>query len=641
MRTLTGWQRYAVGFWLVSLSLFQLYTSYFGILQPRLQRGIHLLFLLPAAFLLFRGTKKAPTDRIPWVDWLLALAATLPQLYIVMQSDVLTMRLEFVDPVTTMEMVLGGLNILLLIEAVRRAVVPAMAWLIAGFIGYLFIAPHLPGVFYCRPVSLSEIIEMQYLITDAGIFGSITGVSATFVAMFVIFGVFMEQTKTGKLFTDLACRIAGKSPGGPAKLAVISSGLFGSISGVGAANVYATGTFTIPMMIRLGYRRRFAGAVEAAASTGGMIMPPVMGAGAFVMAEITSISYLKIVIAAMLGSLLFYGALVLKVHFTARKEGLRGLDAEELVSYREIAKSSYLLIPMVVLVGLLFQGFSPYVAANGAIVASFLCSFFNRETMITPTRLCRVLEGSGKNMIMIALACAGAGMVVSIVTHTGLALGLASVITGWSGGMLLPALFLCMVTSLVLGMGLPCTPAYIIAVTIGGPVMLSMGVELLSAHLFIFYFAILAGITPPVCVPAFCGAAIAGAPPLQTGFEAFKLSIAGFLIPFVFVFNPALLMDGSLIEILQVVLLLLAAVVLLAGGLTGYFRKPLGLIGRLVLLGGAAGVTVLCARPDLLAMPWIRTITLGVGLAGIGWFFLTRYGNREGASVGTTCGEAE
>ena len=258
--------------------------------------------------------------------------------------------------------------------------------------------------------------------------------------------------------------------------------------------------------------------------------------------------------------------------------------------------------------------------------------------MITPTRLCRVLEGSGRNMIMIALACAGAGMVVSIVTHTGLALGLASVITGWSGGMLLPALVLCMVTSLVLGMGLPCTPAYIIAVTIGGPVMLSMGVDLLPAHLFIFYFAILAGITPPVCVPAFCGAAIAGAPPLQTGFEAFKLSIAGFLIPFVFVFNPALLMDGSFVEILQVMILLLAAVVLLAGGLTGYFMKSLGLLGRLALLAGAAGVTVLCARPDLLATGYIRTVSFGLGLAGIGWLFLPRFLNKGGASV---CGEAE
>ncbi|GBC63236.1 C4-dicarboxylate ABC transporter permease [Desulfonema ishimotonii] len=606
MRKLSGWQSRAVGGWLVTLSLFQLYTAFFGIMQPRLQRGTHLLFLLPAAFLLFPATKKSPRDRIPLTDVALAILALLPPLYVIACNDALNLRLEFVDPITTPELILGTLNIVLLLEAVRRAVVPAMAILISIFVGYLFIAPWLPGVFYCKPTPFAEIVEMQYLITDAGIFGTITGVSATFVALFVIFGAVMELTKTGQLFTDLACRLAGKSPGGPAKIAVISSGLFGSISGVAAANVYATGTFTIPLMKSLGYRRRFAGAVEAAASTGGMLMPPVMGAGAFVMAEITGVPYLRIVLAALLGSILFYTSLVLKVHFTALRENMRGLDDADIVSFGHIARNSYLMLPLIMLMVLLFRGFSPYVAANGAIAISFLTSFFKKDTMMTPGRIWALLELSGANMVMIALACAGAGMVVSIVTHTGLALGIASVITGWSGGHMFPALLLIMVTSLILGMGLPCTPAYIIAITIGGPALLSMGCDVLPAHLFVFYFAILAGITPPVCVPAYCGAAIAGSKPLQTGFEAFRLATVGFLIPYVFVYNHALLMQGSAMEIITLAIILLMAVVFLAGGLTSYMGRELNPFERALLLCIAAGLTVICTRPGIINLMAVR-----------------------------------
>ncbi|MGD8846554.1 MAG: TRAP transporter fused permease subunit, partial [Desulfobacteraceae bacterium] len=493
-------------------------------------------------------------------------------------------------------------------EAVRRAVVPAMAYLIAAFFAYLYIAPYLPGVFYSKPINFAEIIEMQYLLTDAGIFGSITGVSATFVALFVIFGAFMEVTRTGQFFTDLACRFAGRTNGGPAKIAVISSGLFGSISGVAAANVYSTGVFTIPLMKQLGYRRRFAGAVEAAASTGGMLMPPVMGAGAFVMAEITGISYIKIVIAAMLGSVLLYASMVVRVHYMAMKDNLAGVNEEDLVSYKQVLKDSYLLIPMVALVILLLKGFSPFYAANAAIAITFLISFIKKETRMTPARIFKTLRLAGHNMIMIALACAGAGMVVAIVTHTGLALGVATVITNWSGGQMLPALLLIMVTSLVMGMGLPCTPAYIIAITIGGPALLAMGADMLPTHLFVYYFAVLAGVTPPVCVPAFCAAAIAKSKPLQTGFEAFKLALAGFLIPYVFVYNQALLMLGTPLEIISVVLMLIVAITLFAGALSRYFVKPLNIFLQILLFILAGLVTFLCTKPDLLNSPAVRII---------------------------------
>ena len=619
MRQLEGWQKWTVSTWLVILSLFQLYTAYFGIYQPRLQRGIHLMFLLPAAFLLFPAVKGRVGPKIPIYDWLMALMALAPPIYLIINNDYLTDRLKFIDPVSSVELVLGAVNIVLLLEAIRRTVVPAMSMLIAAFIGYMYLAPYLPGVFFSQAPTLQEVVEMQYLITDSGIYGAITGVTATFVALFVIFGAVMETTNTGKFFTDLASRLTGKSRGGPAKIAVISSGLFGSISGVAAANVYSTGTFTIPLMKRLGYRPQFAGAVEAAASTGGMIMPPVMGAGAFVMSEITGIPYVKIIIAAALGSILYYVSLVFRVHFTALKRDLSGLEDKDLVPLKSILKDSYMLIPMVALVAMLLIGYSPFMAANLAIAICFFFSFFKRSTRMTPPRIFETLRLSGQNMIMIASACAGAGMVVSVVTHTGLALGIATVITNWAGGVLLFALVLIMFTSLILSMGLPCTPAYIIAITIGGPALLAMGCELLASHMFVYYFAVMAGVTPPVCIAAYCGAAIAGSPPMSTGFEALKLSVVGFIVPYVFVYNEALLMRGSVLGILTVCALLLICVILFAGALSGYLLKPLGNPARGLAIALACGATYICTYQELTTHLPVTLISI---IAALGLLYL-------------------
>jgi TRAP-type uncharacterized transport system fused permease subunit len=269
---------------------------------------------------------------------------------------------------------------------------------------------------------------------------------------------------------------------------------------------------------------------------------------------------------------------------------------------------------MVVLVVLLLRGYSPFLAANAAILVTFLISFIKKDTRMTPRRIWQTLRLAGHNMVMIALACAGAGMVVAIVTHTGLALGIATVITNWSGGQMLPALLLIMVTSLVMGMGLPCTPAYIIAITIGGPALLAMGADILPAHLFVYYFAVLAGVTPPVCVPAFCAASIAKSKPLQTGFEAFKLALAGFLIPYVFVYNQALLMRGTTLEIITVVIMLMVAIMLFAGALSAYFFRPLNVFMQILLFTIAGLITFVCTQPDLLNSPTLRVA--GVLLLG-------------------------
>ena len=562
MRELKGWLKWVVSFCLVAVAVFHLYTAIFGVFQPRIQRGIHLMVLLPMAFILFPASKtKSPTDRPSVLDVVLAILAILPPLYLMLMDAKLNLRYELIDPVTPLQTILGLINIILLIEAVRRVVVPAMAILISLFLVYLVTAPFLGGIFYSKPMALSRMVEILYLFTSEGIYGSIIGVTATLVAVFVIFGAFMQNTKTGEYFTNLAVSLAGRSVGGPAKIAVISSGLFGSISGVAAANVYATGVFTIPLMKRLGYRKQFAGAVESAASTGGLIMPPIMGAGAFVMSEITGIAYVHIIKAAVIGAIFYYMSILIKVHFEAKKENLRGMDENEIISTKQVLKDSYQLIPLIILVIFLVIGYSPFMAAVYGILATFLVTFLKRDTWMTPKKLYETFELSGKNLIMLAVTCAGAGMVISIVTYTGLALGIASVIQSWSGGFLLPALMLIMVTSILMGMGMPCTPAYIVAVTIGGPALQALGIDVLTAHLFVFYFAILAEVTPPVSIASYCGAAIAGSDPLKTGWEALRLALVGFIIPYIFVYNPAFLMRGNFLEIMALCIIVFYAVI--------------------------------------------------------------------------------
>lgn len=592
MRNLSGWQRWIVGGWLVCAVLVHLYTAGFGIFDPRIQRAMHLLFLLPMAFLLYPATKKSPRDRITITDAILAVLAVIPALYLIVESERISLRFEYIGPVSNMDIAFGLLNIFLILEGVRRAVVPAMAVLIGVFFAYLFVTPYLPGILYSEPFALSRIVEMQYLLSNDGIYGMITGVSATFVALFVIFGAFIQASGVGGFFTNLACRVAGGARGGPAKIAVVSSGMFGSISGVSTANVYATGTFTIPLMKRLGYKKQFAGSVEAAASTGGLIMPPIMGAGAFVMAQMTEIPYLTIIVAAAIGAVLYYIGVGMMVHFEAVRLGLRGMDKKELPPLKQVLREVYLLIPIVGLVYLLVIGYSPFMAAFLAILLAFVVSFFRRKTMMTPRRLLGALELGGRNMIMIAMACAGAGMVVSIISQTGLGLVFSGAIAAWSGGILLVAYIFVMLISIVLGMGVPVTPAYILAISVGGPALIAMGCELLSAHLFVFYFAILATVTPPICITAYAAASISGSDPLKTGFGAFKLAIAGYLVPFAFIYNPALLMRGSVLEILTAVLLMVASIILLAIGLTGCFTKKINIPTRILLVGMGIALVV-------------------------------------------------
>ncbi len=583
MRELTGKLKWIVGGWAVACSLIHLYTAAFGVFEPRVQRGMHLFFLLPLAFILFPATKSSPKDRPTLSDWILAVLSTLPSIYSIIYADELNRRFEFVTPLTTVQIILGVIAVVCLIEAMRRAVAPMMALLAIVFIAYLFfLGKIIPGPFHFKGMSLSDGMEAFFLLKDEGIYGSITGISATFVFLFVLFGSVIHQTGVGKFFTDFACRAAGGSRGGPAKIAVISSGLFGTISGAAVANVYTTGTFTIPLMKSLGYRPAFAGAVEAAASTGGMLMPPIMGAGAFVMAEMINIPYIHICKAAALGAVLYYFAVGMMVHFEAVKNDLKPVDKSKLPSWGSVLKTVYLLVPLAVLLYLLIIGYTPYMAAFASIVVAILVSYVRRSTWMTPKKLWNALAYGAYNAVMVAVACAGAGLIISVVTNSGIGLTFSSLIVSLSHGYLLIGLMFIMVTSIMLGMGLPATPAYVIAASVGAPAMLKLGVDILSTHLFVFYFAILAAITPPVAIAGYAAAGLAGSDPLKTGFTAFRLALAGFIVPYIFVYRPALIMKGSFIEVVLTFAVAFISVIFLASSLEGWFFKHLSFPERAV-----------------------------------------------------------
>ena len=512
MRKLRGPGAWVAGAIALAVAVFHLYTAGFGFLEPRQQRSLHLLMLLPLAFLLFPAGRRSPQDRPSALDWLLAALALAPHLYSYAQANSINLRMENVDPLTPVQVGLGVLATVLLLEGLRRAVTPVLAGLVGLGIGYLFVTEWMPGLFHYRDMPFTEIVETMYLLNGMGMYGSITGIAATMVATFVVFGAFIEGSGVGRLFHNVGMRVAGRQSGGPAKVEVISSALFGTISGSSVANVFATGSFTIPAMIRLGYKRHFAAGVEAASSVGGQIMPPVMGAGAFVMAEITNTPYSKIAVAALLGSICYFFMILVSVHFEARRNRLEGCRVEDLPPWSEVVRDLHLLIPVALLIGLLMVGYSPYFAAFWSTLSMLPASWLRRHTRLGPRDVLRMLTAAGRNMTVVGLACAGAGLLVACLTVTGVVVSFSSVVVALAGSSLLLAGALLMVVTLVLGMGVPTTAAYIIGAAIGAPILIKLGVPMLAAHMFVFYFAILADATPPVSVASYAAASIAKAP---------------------------------------------------------------------------------------------------------------------------------
>jgi TRAP transporter 4TM/12TM fusion protein len=591
MRDLKGPAFWLAGGLGLAAALFHLYTGGFGLLEPRQQRSIHLLLLLPLAFLLFPARESSPKDRPSLLDCLLAALSILPNLYShacanggAYCAQNINLRFETVDPVYPVEMALGILAIALIVEAIRRAVTPALAILVVIGIIYLFVTEHMPGILQFRDIPFPQIVEALYLFNATGIYGSITGISATMVAMFIIFGAFIEGSGVGRLFHNLGMRVAGRQSGGPAKVEVVSSALFGTISGSSVANVFATGSFTIPAMIKLGYKRHFAAGVEASSSVGGQIMPPVMGAGAFVMAEITGIPYASIAMAAILGSVLFFLMILVSVHFEAKKLRLASCDPSEIPTWAEVLRDGHLMIPVFVLIGLMAVGYSPSYACFWATLAVWPASWLSPATRLWPRDILRMLVNGGRNMAMVALACAGAGIFVAALTLTGMVISFSAVVTSLAGNSLALAGILVAITVLVLGMGIPTTAAYIIGAAVGAPILQQMGVPQLNAHMFVFYFSILADATPPVSVASYAAASIAKCSPMAAGAVAFRLAFAGFIVGFSYLHSGALLLRDTPSEIVGETLVVASALTLASAGFFGFFRAPLPWWLRIILV---------------------------------------------------------
>ena len=568
----------------ITFSIFQLYTATFGVLDAQLQRAVHLGFGLALVYLLYPTRKSWSRTKVHPLDVVLAILGAAAPAYILIEYQQLVLRSGLVSDT---DLAVGLVGILLVVEATRRVVGLPMVTVVILFLAYAFAGPYMPGVLAHRGLTVSQLVGHLYFTTE-GIFGIPLGVSSTFIFLFILFGAYLESTGLGKFFIDLANSIAGWASGGPAKVAVLSSGLMGTVSGSSVANVVGTGSLTIPMMKKLGYHKNFAGAVEAAASTGGQLMPPVMGAAAFLMAEFVGVPYIDIVKAAVIPALLYFTGVWLGVHFEAKRSNLKGLPRDQLPKMGQLLmERGHLAIPLVVIVYLLVTGYTPMRAALVAIVLSILCSALRKSTRMKPIEIVRGLDKGARNVLSVLVACASAGIVIGVVTKTGVGLKLASGLLTLSGGMLLPTMFFTMITAIVLGMGVPTTANYVITSTIAAPAIIQMGVPVLAAHMFVFYFGIIADVTPPVALAAFAGAGIAGGNALRTGVNAAKLAIAAFIIPYMFVLSPVILMiDATIPGLVMTTVTAIIGMIALSSALIGYLADNCRIYERIILAAG-------------------------------------------------------
>ena len=589
----------------ISFSIFQLYTAIFGVLDAQLQRAVHLGFGLGLSYLLYPTRKSWSRHKIHVLDLILAIVAAATPTYILINYHNLVLR---AGTVTSTDLAVGLIGILLIIEAARRVVGIPIVMVIILFLIYAFGGAYMPGILAHRGLSLEQLVSHLYYSTE-GVFGIPLGVSSTFIFLFILFGAYLESTGLGKFFIDLANALAGWASGGPAKVAVLSSGLMGTVSGSSVANVVGTGSLTIPMMKKLGYNKDFAGAVEAAASTGGQLMPPVMGAAAFLMAEFVGVPYIEVVKAATIPALLYFAGVWLGVHFEAKRNNLKGLPREELPKFSVILRErGHLSIPLIMIVYLLVSGYTPMRAALFAIFLAIICSSLRKSTRMKPAEILRGLETGAKNVLGVLIACAAAGIIIGIVTKTGIGLKLASGLIDLSGGLLIPTMFFTMITAIILGMGVPTTANYVITSTIAAPAIIQLGIPILAAHMFVFYFGIIADVTPPVALAAYAGSGISGGNALKTGVNASKLAIAAFIIPYIFVMSPELLMiNANVGNLLLATLTAIIGMIALSSSLIGYLIVNCRVYERIVLFIGGL----------LMIQPGLTTDAAGISIFAV------------------------
>jgi TRAP transporter 4TM/12TM fusion protein len=579
----------------VGLSLFHLYTSYFGTLITLKHRSLHVAVILALIFLLYPAFKKLNRNKLPWYDALLALLALSTTVYIFIDYLGIIHRGGLPNQ---WDLIFSVIIVLLVLEGARRVTGLALPLLALLFMAYALFGRKMPGLFAHRGYEWEHLVNFLYVTTE-GIYGTAIGVSATYIFLFILFGAFLAKSGMGQFFNDMALALAGHTKGGPAKVAVIASGFLGSINGAAVANVVTTGAFTIPLMKKIGYKKDFAGAVEASASVGGQILPPIMGAAAFIMAEILGMPYSQIALAAILPALLYYLGVMTQIHLRASKDGLQGMKKEDLPSVKAVLKErGHLLIPLGFLIYMLFFSSKTIIfSAFLTILVTVVVSMLRKTTRMTLMDIVEALESGARTAVGVAVACASVGIIVGVATLTGFGLKLANGIVTLGGESLFLTLVFTMVACIVLGMGLPSIPTYIITATMAAPALVQLGIEPFVAHLFVFYFGIFANLTPPVALAAFAAAGISGGNAMKTGFTSMKLAIAGFIVPFMFVYNNSLLMiDTTWGEGIIVVVTSITGVVMLGTAVEGYLFRRMNLILRAILLLGS----LLFMNPDFI-----------------------------------------
>ncbi|MFD1040133.1 TRAP transporter permease [Virgibacillus byunsanensis] len=572
----------------LALSIYQIWSVVWGTLDPMNQMALHVSFILVLTFLLFGYSKKSGESRshhVPTkVDYTAAFLAVGAGIYFTIHAERMAVRIPIIDPLAPLDIVVGLIVVVLSLEAARRTIGFPIVMIVFIGMAYALWGHHLGGLWGHRPLSPVEFLD-ELAFSFNGIWGSPVSVAASFVFMFMLFGSFLQKAGAGEFFFKLSAAIAGSSKGGAAKVAVLASAFFGSITGSPTANVVTTGSFTIPISKKTGYKPAFAAAVEAAASTGGSILPPIMGSSAFLMAAVTQLPYGAIVIAAIIPGLLYYASLLTMVHFEALRLDLPRTAKQHIPHLKQVLKEGwYYFIPLVVLVYFLIQGYSASRAAFYGILSIVVVSWFHKNTRMGLKEIIAAMVGGAKSSIPVTTACAAAGLVIAGIMSTGLGGKLTSIVLGITEGMLFPTLLVVMLICIVLGMGMPVAAAYILTAMLAAPALIELGVSTISAHLFIVYFSIFSAITPPVAVAAFAASGIANSNPNRVGFLAVRLGLVGFMVPYMFVLEPSLLMDGSLTQIVISVITALVGVITLAAGSIGWLLTRTSLLERTVLI---------------------------------------------------------
>ena len=578
--------RLVVGKWVaICFSVFVIYSMATFRIQEMKQFSLFLAFTLAVTFIHYPFNPRKPAAKsLLIIDFILALLSFSIAAYIWIDYWEFIFRVGIPTKLDTFFSIMA---ILLVFEATRRTVGWALLIIAFIFLIYTFFGQHLPAPLSHKGYDISRIVT-TFFMTKNGIFGIPLKVTTHYIFLFIVFGVFFSACGGTQFFIDIATAIFGKRRGGPAKVSIAVSGMMGTISGSAVANTVTTGTFTIPLMKRIGFEPHVAAAVEATASSGGALMPPVMGAAAFIMAEFLGVPYMSVCKAAIIPAILYYIAVFSIVHFYSLKIGIQGLPESELPAIKEVFYKKWIfVVPLFVLIWMLIIGYSPRIAVLYALLATVVMAVFKKETRMGPSKILQALADSGTNSVMVANAAVTAGVVIGVVLLTGMGTKITTLVVNLYAGSLFIALPLVMLASLLFGMGLPTVVCYVLLATTVAPSLVELGIPPLAAHLFIFYFGMLCMVTPPVSFASYAGAAIANADPMKTGWTAWTFSLAGFLLPYMFVYNKSLLLMGPPLHIVFSIVTSLIGVICLAGGIIGYFHKMTRLFERVLLIGAA------------------------------------------------------